>query len=177
MVFPPIQLSSIDVWVCGVGFMYSTWAKADGFLNMKLRYGPYASQTPCRNRHFMVIFSFLFLSVHVDFGYEFLGCYRDMLHEHSQFFVWFFGTYKNTFFCTVSRYHLKGGSTRYVLVTDQLFLHFGLPQPSPQLPPTKWISRTVEEKRSSKQRKQTSDDKWTNLKAYRCSKEIYLLLW
>jgi hypothetical protein len=31
----------------------------------------------------MLVFSFLFLSVHVDFGYEILRCCRDMLHEHS----------------------------------------------------------------------------------------------
>lgn len=44
-------------------------------------------------------------------------------------------------------------------------------QPSPPPPPAKWISKTVEEKRVEQQ-KHTPQDKWTNIKAYRCSKNL-----
>lgn len=46
------------------------------------------------------------------------------------------------------------------------------PQPPPP-PPARWVSHTVEEKRTAEQQqKQNSDDKWTNIKAFRRSKGL-----
>uniref|UniRef100_A0ACD5X181 Uncharacterized protein n=1 Tax=Avena sativa TaxID=4498 RepID=A0ACD5X181_AVESA len=42
----------------------------------------------------------------------------------------------------------------------------------PPPPPTKWISRSVEEKRAAEQQRHGSNDKWTNLKDYRRSKGL-----
>jgi hypothetical protein len=45
-------------------------------------------------------------------------------------------------------------------------------KPLPQLPapPSMWISKTVEEKKNQEAARPASDDKWTNLKAYRRAK-------
>jgi hypothetical protein len=39
--------------------------------------------------------------------------------------------------------------------------------PPPPLPPTKWVSRSVEAKKQSEHLRPSSDDRWTSLKAYR----------
>lgn len=46
-----------------------------------------------------------------------------------------------------------------------------LPLPPPP-PPSRWVSKTVEEKRTTDNKKLTSDDKWQNLKAYRRAKGL-----
>jgi hypothetical protein len=49
----------------------------------------------------------------------------------------------------------------------------GLYSPSPPPPPpTKWVSRSVEEKRAVEQLRPASVDKWSSLKAYRKSKGL-----
>ena len=45
-------------------------------------------------------------------------------------------------------------------------------QPPFPPPPSKWISRTVEEKRAAEQHRNPGDDKWNSLKTYRCSKGL-----
>jgi hypothetical protein len=42
----------------------------------------------------------------------------------------------------------------------------------PPPPPAKWVSRTVEEKRTAESQKQSTDEKWQTLKAYRRSKGL-----
>jgi hypothetical protein len=46
-----------------------------------------------------------------------------------------------------------------------------LPPPLP-LPPTKWVSRSVEAKKQSKNLRPNSDDRWTSLEAYRKAKGL-----
>jgi len=45
-----------------------------------------------------------------------------------------------------------------------------LPQPPP--PPSRWVSKLVEEKKAVERQKTASEDKWQNLKAYRRSKGL-----
>ena len=58
------------------------------------------------------------------------------------------------------------GATRYSQTAQQ-----NLP-PLPPPPPAKWVSRTVEETRAAEGNRGISDDKWTNLKAYRHAKGL-----
>lgn len=44
--------------------------------------------------------------------------------------------------------------------------------PPPPLQPFKWVSKTVEEKKSAELHRSTSDDKWQGLKAYRRAKGL-----
>uniref|UniRef100_A0ACD5WIN7 Uncharacterized protein n=1 Tax=Avena sativa TaxID=4498 RepID=A0ACD5WIN7_AVESA len=46
-----------------------------------------------------------------------------------------------------------------------------VPLPPPQ-PPAKWISKSVEERKAAESSRNISDEKWTNLKAYRRSKGL-----